>query len=147
NSACNASGVLFAAIAIAGMFNRKFSKLIWAVPGVFLCAWLETKLTPAFAGSLSSDAAGYRHMALDVVAFAAIALVFIWLRLKATRRVGTGKQSRSHQSKTVGATNMDVISNPDLRNTMGRFLASADAADITSLAEIYHRNFACIRVA
>lgn len=147
NSACNAAGVLLAAVAVAAIFHRKFSKLFWAVPAVLLSAWLETKLNPAFAGSLSSDAIAYRHMALDVFAFSAIALVFVWLRLKTARRGISAKQFRSQQPKNVGATNMSAIADSELRNMVGRFLASADSADTASLAEIYDQSFTCIRVA
>lgn len=147
NSACNAAGVLLAAVAVAAIFHRKFSRLFWAIPFVLLTAWLETKLSPAFSGTLSSDAVAYRHMATDVLAFTAIALLFVWLRLKTARKAATARQSRSQQPKNVGATNMNAISNPELRNSMGRFLASADSADTTSLSEIYGKNFTCIRVA
>ncbi len=146
NSTCNAAGVLLAAVAVAAIFQRKFSKLFWAVPAVLLSAWLETKLNPAFAGSLSSDGTAYRHMAIDVLAFSMIALVFVWLRLKTARKAGSGRQSGS-SARNIGATNMDVVANPELRNTMGRFLAAADSADTASLAEIYDRSFTCIRVA
>jgi hypothetical protein len=147
NSACNAAGVLLAAVAVAAIFHGKFSKLFWTIPAVLLSAWLETKLNPAFAGSLSSDAVAYRHMAIYVFAFSAIALVFVWLRLKTSRRAGPSRQPRSLQSGSVGATNMDAIADPELRNSMGRFLASADSADTASLAEIYEPNFTCVRVA
>ncbi len=147
NSACNAAGVLLAAVAVAAIFHRKFSKLFWAVPAVLLSAWLETKLSPAFAGSLSSDAIAYRHMALDVFAFSAIAQVCVWLRLKMARRAGPAQQSRPQQSNNVGATNMDAIADPELRSSMVRFLASADSADTKALAEIYEPNFTCIRIA
>lgn len=147
NSACNAAGVLLAAVVIAAIFNRKFSKLFWALPAVLLSAWLETKLSPAFAASFPSDAGAYRHMAEDVLAFSAIALVFVWLRLKTARKSASGRQSRSKQPKNVGATNMDAIADPELRNTMGRFLASVDSADTETLADIYDQNFSCIRVA
>ena len=147
SSACNAAGVLAAAVMVAAIFNRKFSKLFWAVPAVLLSAWLETKLSPAFAASFSSDVSAYRHMAGDVLAFSAIALIFVWLRLKMARRSAPARQSRSQQAKSVGATNMDAISDPDLRNTLGRFLASADSADTASLGEIYDQTFSCVRVA
>ena len=147
NSACNAAGVLLAAVAVAAIFHRKYSRLFWAVPAVLLSAWLETKLSPAFAGSLSSDAVTYRHMVEDVLAFSVIALVFVWLRLKAARKGAIKKQPQSQQPKNVGATNMNAVSNPELRSSMGRFLASADSADTSSLSEIYARNFTCIRIA
>jgi hypothetical protein len=146
SSACNAAGVLLAAVAVAAVFHRNFSKLFWSVPAMLLSAWLETKLGPAFAGSLSSDLAAYRHMALDVFAFSVIALVFVWLRLKTARKT-IAMQSGLQQSKRIGATNMDAVANPELRNIMGRFLAAADSADTASLAEIYDRTFTCIRVA
>jgi hypothetical protein len=147
NSACNASGVLLAAVVVAAIFHRKFSKLLWAVPAVLLSAWLETKLSPAFAGSFSSDSVAYRHMALDVLAFSVIGLVFVWLRLKTARRAAFASRSRSTQPRNVGATNMDAVTDPELRSSMGRFLASADAADTTSLAQIYDQSFNCVRVA
>ena len=102
NSTCNAAGVLLAAVAVAAIFQRKFSKLFWAVPAVLLSAWLKTKLNPAFAGSLSSDGTAYRHMAIDVLAFSMIALVFVWLRLKTARKAGSGRQSGSI-SANIGA--------------------------------------------
>jgi len=147
NSACNAAGVLMAAVAVAAIFQRKLSKLFWAVPAVLLSAWLETKLSPQFGESFSSDINAYRHMGVDVLAFSAIALVFVSLRLKIARRSAPTRPSRSQQPAGVGATNMDAIADPELRDTTARFLASADSADTATLAETYDRNFFCVRIA
>jgi len=146
NSSFNAAGVLAAANAWSSFFDNKQKRLLWFVPVVLLSAWLETNLNSGFASASTMDGAMYRHFATDVTAFAGLALVFVWARRKtAYSKVGAVK-SGSHANDAT-AIDAKIIPNPELRQAMGRFLASADRADIASLEIIYDNDFSCVRIA
>jgi hypothetical protein len=132
---------------VSSVLDRKTQKLFWAVPVVLLSAWLETKLNVGFSEHLELSGAEYKHLALDVVAFFVIASVFVLIRRKAassTKRDSSPNVTSSNRDKTV---RIDGISNPELSQIMGNFLAAVDRADIGSLSTIYDANFTCTRVA
>jgi hypothetical protein len=145
NSTCNAAGVLAAASAWASALERKTQRLFWLVPLVFLSAWLETNLNVAFAGTATMSGAMYKHFATDVVAFFALALVFVWIRRKTA--VMKARPSGSASFASHGALDAKSIANPELRQAMENLLASADKADVASMAAIYDKDFLCVRAA
>jgi hypothetical protein len=67
--------------------------LLWLVPAVLLSAWLETNLNASFAGAPAMTSGMYKHFAMDVVAFAGLALLepmfysLVWKRQDGTWRL------------------------------------------------------------
>jgi hypothetical protein len=115
------------------------------VPAVVLSAWLETNLNVAFAGTATMSGAMYKHFAIDVVAFSALSLAFVWIRRKTA--VMKVRSSASVSSASHGALDAKSITNPELRQAMESLLTSADKADVASMATIYDKDFLCVRAA
>jgi len=145
NSAFNGAGVVAAASAWSSVFDGKGKRLLWLAPALLISAWLETNFNFAFAGAASMSLPMYRHLAIDLAAFSGLALVFVFLRRKAT--IFTTRSAKSASSGTAGVGAAKAISNPQLREAMASLLNSADQADVTSLAEIYASDFLSVRVA
>jgi len=146
NSSFNAAGVLSAAYAWSSFLDRKQKQLLWLVPVVLLSAWLETNLNTGFAGASAMTSAMYKHLAIDVAAFAGLALVFVWMRRKAAFSKARTVKSGTPASQ-VTAIDTKTISDSELRQAVGHFLASADRADVASLGAIYDNDFLSVRIA
>jgi len=146
NSSFSAAGVLSAAHAWSSFLDRKQKRLFWLVPVMLLSAWLETNLNTGFAGVSAMNAAMYKHFAIDVAAFAGLALAFVWARRKAAFHNASTTKTGSAVSN-VTAIDTKSIPNSDLRQAVGHFLSSADQADVASLGAIYDNNFLCVRIA
>jgi hypothetical protein len=144
NSTFNAAGVIAAAATWGAAFDGKRRRLTWVVPIVLLSAWLETNLNVAYAGAATMTPGMYRHLAVDLAAFAGLALAFVLIRRKAAFSAARKARPASVSGDAVEAKS---ISNPQLRQNVVRLLESADRADVSSLAEVYDPDFESVRVA
>ena len=146
NSAFNAAGVVSAANAWSSLFDRRLTRLLWLAPILLLSSWLETNLNPAFAGAAAMNSAMYKHMALDLGAFAGVALLFVLWKRKPAFGGSRPMKPRSVVGHEIKIDTREIRSS-DLHGCMENFLDSADSADVASLATLYDSDFLCVRVA
>jgi len=142
NSLLNAAGLLAAAHAWNCLYLQKYKRLFWLVPSVLVMAWLESFVS---APALASAAAVLfpvisQANAINLLAYAVLGLLFLWISRTVMKRKG-----RLHAANK-GSSQISV-SDTDLRQSLERFLAAADAVDLDSIAAIYAPDFLCVRVA